>query len=248
MILLTLIVYLFAVVFTHAFCEEMRLACSDVCSEELFDGAFHEYWGSLPKSMLTLAQVTTSGVDWGEPADPLISLGIGWLFLFLLYITFYVFAVLNVVTAAFCQKAIESANIDPDSVIVRNLEARSELVARLRLFFAFLSDGVHSITASKFVRKCTDELIQAYFEGFGVESTDAQALFDLLDTDGDGLIEEREFVEGCAQLQGQARSLDLALLSNQVKNLLDPICQLLVGHQVECAMREELEGAGDGDL
>merc|ERR1712012_919290 len=74
-------------------------------------------WGTLSTSMLTLFQTITNGVDWNQVYAPLSQIDRFWQFLFLLFLTFTYFAVLNVVTGAFCQGAIEGKQYDKEQFI-----------------------------------------------------------------------------------------------------------------------------------
>lgn len=53
-----------------------------------------------------------------------------------------------------------------------------------------------------------------------LQPSDGEALFDLLD-DGDGVIDADEFLHGCLRLRGNAKALDLLVLSRDVAAMCD---------------------------
>merc|ERR1712014_291523 len=58
--------------------------------------------------------------------------------------------------------------------------------------------------------------VHHWFEGQGLNLSDADRVFELLETDGDGKLSVEEIVCGVFRLQGPARSLDLAVLSKEL--------------------------------
>ena len=65
--------------------------------------SLEDAWGSVPRSVYSLFKSITNGTSWELVAEPLGDVHGIWLALFLLYIAFAYFAVLNVVTGVFCQ-------------------------------------------------------------------------------------------------------------------------------------------------
>merc|ERR1712232_847944 len=56
-----------------------------------------------------------------------------------------------------------------------------------------------------------------YFRNIDVDISEARGLFLLLDMNGSGTLNTEEFLNGCIRLRGFSKSLDLALLTRQVK-------------------------------
>merc|ERR1712137_744948 len=67
------------------------------------------WYSSVPRSLLTLLQAISGGVDWKDVVEPLFvwhwSVGIS----LVAYILFIIFAVMNVVTSAFVSAALEQS-------------------------------------------------------------------------------------------------------------------------------------------
>merc|ERR1719443_2026561 len=78
-------------------------------------------FGSLSSSMLVLLKSMSGGMDWGEVSDTLEDLGDVYVGLFVFFIVFSIFGVMNVVTAIFVDTALTAAEADRDSVIAEML-------------------------------------------------------------------------------------------------------------------------------
>merc|ERR1719464_725907 len=106
-----MILYGFGIAFTTGVTGHLagRPAAGDPDDEQL-----RTFWRTVPRSMFTLFKSIAGGISWHEVVVPLSDLGWAYVALFVCYITFIVFAVLNAVTAVFCQRAIESAQTDKE--------------------------------------------------------------------------------------------------------------------------------------
>merc|ERR1719502_40271 len=101
--------------------------------------------------MVTLFMAISGGVSWFDVCDPLRRLHLVWLTVFLTFITFTYFAVLNVVTGVFCQSAIESANNDQDAMLQSFLANKALYTERFKqLFKSIDTDDSGVITREEF--------------------------------------------------------------------------------------------------
>merc|ERR1712217_1004935 len=62
-----------------------------------------------------------------------------------------------------------------------------------------------------------------YFRTIGVDPLEAEGLFHLLDVDRTGELDHTEIVSGLLRLRGNAKALELALLSHDLRTLHDQI-------------------------
>eukprot|EP00913_Durusdinium_trenchii_P001241 g1143.t1 len=147
--------------------------------------------------MLSLFMSIAGGVSWGQLLLPLHAISTVWIWVFLCYISFTYFAVLNVVTGVFCQSAIDSAQSDHDAVLQSILANKQAHIEKIRYLF-------NEIDA--------EEEVQTYFESIDLDIWDAWSFFKLLDLDSGGAIEVEEFLMGCLRLRGNARAMDMAKL------------------------------------
>merc|ERR1711920_192601 len=142
------------------------------------------------------------GIDWGEVFVQLQDVhwfyGIFWV----LYIIFATFAVLNVMTAQFCQSAIESAKADDEDVLSEQLANKNVYVQKLRTVFANITDDDEDrITLDTFERHMNEKRMQDYFQSLDIKVADAWTLFKLIDESNDHVIDLDQFIEGCLQLK-----------------------------------------------
>jgi len=217
-ILMVLIVYIFGIVFTQA-------ASNHLLRED--DNELMEYWGTIGASMLTLYESVTGGLNWHDPLKLLARMHWIWASLFLIYVSFVFFAVLNVVTGVFCQSAIETARRDPE-MILHSLAKEQKWQTRhlLNLFNALDVDGNGKLTIIELERSLEKESVQAQFIAMDLEVPDAWSLFKLLAKDCTHLIAVDEFVDGCMRLKGAAKNIDLAIMKLENEQILKTIAKL----------------------
>jgi len=217
LILLSLIMYGYAVIFTQAYVGSLDPRVTT-------DGRLLKYYSTLPRSIFTLFISISGGISWVEVIEPLSLISQAYVVLFLSFVCFIVFAVLNVVTGVFCQNAIESAARDEEEVISEMLKQKQVYIKRLQFIFEdFESAGRGCMTLTDFEEKLADERVKAWFRMLDLEVNDAWTLFKLLDVDGTGLVDLDEFVTGCLQLRGSAKCMDVAKVSQENKLILRAI-------------------------
>lgn len=216
LLLLFLIIYIFALLFTQAVDEFIfkENKIDQLTPEEA--SASDQYFGTLFHSMLTLFMSIAGGVSWEDAIVPLMAISTVWLLAFLFYVSFTYFAVLNVVTGVFCQSAIESAQQDHAAVVQSMLENKEAHLSKMRAVFSEIrenspsnAEGDEAITFAMLEEKINSPTVQQLLETLGLDVWDAWSFFKLLDTDGGGSIELEEFFMGCLRLGGNARGLEL---------------------------------------
>lgn len=227
-LLLAGIFYFFGILFTQAINE--FLSRDDMyCTPDVLDGrdlcyVLSKYWGSIPRSMLTLFEAIAGGCDWGNVSRPLEDVGMFWFLVFLAFIAFCYLAVLNVVTGVFVQSAIENAQHNREWLIQQLMSNKQMYVDTIQdqfrsMFDLFDADRSGTVTVDEFAEHLKDPQVQAYFALLELDTSDAFTLFKLLDEDGSCAVDAEEFVEGCVRLKGGARAIDLAKLNADTKYL-----------------------------
>eukprot|EP00435_Cladocopium_sp_Y103_P049644 s663_g15.t1 len=119
LLLLLMVMYVFGILFTDTVIGYISLHNLDMVAEGSMEADLLTHFGSLHLSMHTLFRAVTGGVDWGDMANLLIYINWIWGYFFTGYIAFSYFAVLNVMTAVFCKRAIESAEQDEQNIMQR---------------------------------------------------------------------------------------------------------------------------------
>jgi len=240
MALIVALLFTFATVFTEAtaaYLNKSGLSCSSeqvmtvdfVEEEQLLICTLESLYGDLGLSMLTLSMAMTGGMDWADCYWPLREVGFVLATFFLLFLSFAVLAVMNVVTAIFCQNAIDSAHIQRDEKVLRFQEQQDIFMRDLREIFEPMdTDGDGSLTLREFECGLREKSAQGYLQSMELTIQEARMLFNLL-SGGSNTIEIEDFIHGCLQLRGGARNFDLALLRLECQYL----CECLHAHEGE---------------
>jgi len=226
--LLLLIVYFFGVLITQATNGYLIDLGGGIDLQDNSVQLLTKCWGTVPRAMLTLFEAVTGGVDWDLAVRPLAKISFAWVLCFVGYISFTCFAVLNVMTGVFCQNAMESVQYDREMVIKQLIDSKQTYVHKTRDLFAAMfreidSDASGNISMQEFEEHLSDKTVQAFFALLELDTSDAWTLFKLMDADGSGVLDANEFVRGCLQLKGPARSIDLAKLTREFKVLAQKI-------------------------
>jgi hypothetical protein len=180
------------------------------------------YLGHLPRAMFTLFKAISGGQNWGEIAEPLKHVSWNLVAFFCLYIGVVVFAVLNIVTSIFIENARKNTLHDKDHLIWEEVQEHNWRQESLRTMFHKADlDGSGSVDFNNFKNHFEDPIVQAYFRTMGLDigACGTDALFELLDFDRSGYIDEDTFVAGCTHFRGSAKQMDFEKLACHVKSL-----------------------------
>jgi len=222
-LVLVLTFYLFGIVFTSA--TTSHLMRSEDWSNEMNQGLIL-YFGSLGDSMLNLFMAMAGGRDWGDHYDVIKNLHGLYHFIFLVFITFTLFAVVNIVTGVFVESATQSQKADRDILVHEELQAKKRYLESMHeVFNEIEEDGSGCIGLEEFESKLDDERVIAYFNALKLDVSDATMLFRLLDRDNSGEVNIHEFLTGCYTLQGESRSLDMKIMQLDVHHLQEGVAQ-----------------------
>lgn len=221
-VLLSMILYMFSIAFTDVATRRLygRNSCLD--SGCHVDSELKLYFGTLQSTVNTLFQCICGGVSWGQALDALLGIGgSGWIHvtLFLLYISFTYFAFLNVVTALFCQHAVEHAIANEDKVIMLLLELDEMNQSE--------DSPPGIITRDDLEEFMSDERVKAQFAILGIDTGDSGMMYSMLDTGESNQLSVEDFVRGCMKLRGPAQRTDVLFifseLMNEFQNLQDMV-------------------------
>jgi len=202
-------------------------------------GELGSKFGSVFISMLTLYQAFTGGIDWNDATEPLHEYVSVWLSpCFALYIAFVVLAMMNVVTGVFVESALKSAKEDRDSTIITNMRD------------LFGKDGNDQMTREDFLAMSMSAEMCDYFETLDVDPSEAELVFRLLDADGDGTVDQTEFMNGCLKLTGPAKSLDISILRTELRSMSLALMYHLrhLEHMALGQTGETFEGTGEEQI
>mmetsp|Transcript_16197 Transcript_16197/g.37243 ORF Transcript_16197/g.37243 Transcript_16197/m.37243 type:complete len:590 (-) Transcript_16197:162-1931(-) len=187
-----------------------------------------EHFGTLDRSIMSLYQAMSGGNDWGVYYESLGKLPAQFRLSWIVYITFAIFAVVNIVTGVFVESALAANNSDRENVISEELEFKKQYLQTLQAIFEELDhDATGYITSEEFEHALQEERVVAYFRALKLDVTDAQTLFKLLDYDQSEEISIEEFLDGCYRLQGESRTLDVKLMQYEVRFLKEAMVNIM---------------------
>jgi len=183
--------------------------------------ALQSRYGSLGHCMMTLL-LSISGGDWGELARPLARVSEGLVYPFALYVMIMVFGILNVLTGAFVESAIEATATDRDNAIETAMQEKDSFVNKLKAIFEETDqDGSGQISFEEFANHLENEEVLAHLHSMGLETVEARGLFKLLDLDNSNSVNIDELISGCLRLKGQARAVDVATIIYENKRMMN---------------------------
>eukprot|EP00930_Biecheleria_cincta_P058457 TRINITY_DN44289_c0_g1_i2.p1 TRINITY_DN44289_c0_g1~~TRINITY_DN44289_c0_g1_i2.p1 ORF type:complete len:600 (-),score=109.80 TRINITY_DN44289_c0_g1_i2:179-1936(-) len=185
------------------------------------------YFGTLGVSIISLYQAMSGGNDWAVYFDALSRLGLFAQSFFILFITFAIMCVVNIVTGVFVDSALAANTQDKKMVVQEELEVKKQKLNQIRdLFDELDTDDTGVFDCDEFERRLSDERVRAYLASLQLDATDATALFRLLDSDQSNEVSIDEFVNGCYRLMGEATSFDAKLMQYEVTFLKDAMAEV----------------------
>jgi len=176
---------------------------------EVHEEAILEFYGTLPQTMLSLYMVISEGIHWSELMEPLAEhVSPSMKIVFVVFVAFQLFAMMNVITAIFVDNAMKIAA----------KEERDEVLGTLwNMMQADVGSAGH-VTIDVFEKNFSSPAMLRFLELTGAECEDCQTVFRLIDASGDGALDATEFVESCAHLVGSARAMQVARLTDIMKD------------------------------
>lgn len=199
-----------------------------------------EFYKDVPSTMSTHIMAISGGLDWYTLAMPLKKVSHFHVGLFVFYVLFVVFGMLNVLTGVFVDRATELSHLDRDLIVESQKRKVEEFCLGLKQIFEEIdSDETGYVSWPEFEFYCGREDVLAYLATMDLNVEETRELFHMLDYRDAGRVNIEDFINGCMRVKGQAKSLDLLHLQEdlmKIKKLL-----LLVGDQLNahCEMMEE---------
>ncbi|CAE6912630.1 Scn11a [Symbiodinium sp. CCMP2592] len=219
LVLLLFLLYVFALVFAQGVASvsahEGGVLREDVMST----------FGSVGDSMLSLYMAVTGGNDWSVYYEATIAMGSFYPVVFLSYTFFFIFALFNILTGVFVERAVAAALPDREELIAQERKKILKQVEDLRaLFKALDSDRSGKISKAEFLADMEDDRIVSYMHTLGLDMHDAEHFFDLLASDRNQQeVDIDTFIEHCMSMKGTATAMDLHKQLVQVNKVLDKL-------------------------
>lgn len=222
LLLIAAILFMFSIAFVQASTEFLTSkACDEawmgkqesVCSEVLPD--IRWFWGSLGVAMLSLFLATTGGEDWGTVASPLVNAGVHYYFIFLVYIVFFLFVIMNALTSIFVDAAMVNSAKDEEQMMQEQMAQKKKYMHQVSEVFNKLNkdntdkDHSNELTLHQFMMHIGDPALDAFAIELEIDSEDLEQFFNILSSNGTRSVDLETFVVGCIKLRGMAKSMDM---------------------------------------
>jgi len=163
--------------------------------------------------MLTLWQAMSGGKDWEEVSGPLLkNVGPHMGLLYSLYIAFCFLSLLNIITGVYVDSAMKIGRQDKDNY----------LISYLRHMFSKLDvDHSGEISWLELEHNWEHGEFEELLNSIGLDVSEAQNVFKLLDLNGTGSINAEEFLAGCIRLRSDAKALDMMVLMRETRRMFN---------------------------
>jgi hypothetical protein len=199
-----------------------------------------DHFDSLARTVLSLWQAITGGIDWGDVCDPLISeinpiMGLA----FAAFIAFALLALMNVVTGVFVQTALQSAEREEETFLTDQI---------IHLFHKCKKgeDEWGIITEKDLQQRLVDPELTKEWKNINVSADEATYVFALLDVEGNGEVQFEEFLSACLRLKGNAKSLDVLIQLQESRHSKKVLENMLSGLEDNVArISDSLQGVQD---
>jgi len=214
MMVIAIIAYIFGIVFLQAVTNYLIDYRDELPDDEA--KALTEFWGSLGTSMLSLYMSSVGGESWRYVAKPLWNVGMVYYLMFLVYIAFFMFVIVNTLTSLFIETMIENASQDHAMVVHHELAKKAKYVEQLEEIFSNMdADGSGTLGYEEVCECFADPSVMAFATSLGIPSTEMAQFWTLISDAGKADVDIDSFVSGCMKLRGAAKSIDLVTLMQQ---------------------------------
>jgi len=195
---------------------------TDEDNEQELRQQVYMYYGSCTRAFLTMFELMLA--NWPPAGRVLIEHVSEWWVLFVLAYQLVVgFTVGKVIMGVFLQITFSVAEMDDTIMVTKTTRMMKTHIRKMeQLFAAADTDGNRVLDREELTAIISDPEVRTWLSAMEVDVSlfiqDADSLFDLLD-DGDNGITADQFVRRVGRMKGTARSLDLAMLMRENREM-----------------------------
>merc|ERR1712107_821679 len=140
---------------------------------------------------------------------------------FVLYVMVAVLVALNIITAIFVNDALEMARLDKDMHARHEVEENRAFLQTLKDVFKKIDiENKGTISSHEFSEHMERDEVKMQFVMLGLDVSDPETFFQLLDVDGSVGLEIDEFVMGCMRFRGNPSNVNMECSILESKQLL----------------------------
>eukprot|EP00811_Abedinium_folium_P020589 NODE_2957_length_2115_cov_7.426056.p1 GENE.NODE_2957_length_2115_cov_7.426056~~NODE_2957_length_2115_cov_7.426056.p1 ORF type:complete len:656 (+),score=87.57 NODE_2957_length_2115_cov_7.426056:92-2059(+) len=181
--------------------------------------AIAEHFGSLGPAFFTLHSSVLGGSDWADIAKALFDFSGSAGTAYLLYMTFAVLCLMNLVTGIFVEKATAVIWLDLEHNSSEEESKRAKWLGELRVVFG-AGEGKKAepdmqVSSEMFLDRVLDSRMQSFLERVGlvVDERNAQSFYNVMDEDGSDSVRLDDLLSGLETVSGSARQIDMHHMS-----------------------------------
>merc|ERR1719329_2018101 len=209
-ILISILTMMFGLTFLQATIDYLEESSAGGATHQGVEADLLLHWGSIGTAMMTLFKATTGGDDWSGAAGPLWEAGRHYYAIFVLYVAFWMFIFMNVLTSIFVDSVQSYAEEETQEIIRDQLDRRQEYMAKIvKLFMSIDKDGSGEVHFDEFNKHMGDPELSAFAASLDLEANDLEQFFSILSLGGRRKVSLETFVVGCIKLRGPAKSMDV---------------------------------------
>lgn len=208
-VMIALQTFMFSLCITQYITDHKILESTEKMKQEQWE--LEHYFGTVGRSMLSLYEVISEGLHWSKLMEPVDEYCSGWAWImFVMYSGFAVLILMNVITGVFTNTAIMSAEAERKQVLASMATA---------CFADLQEDGSSMISEADFTDNLHEPRMQELLSYMEVAPADAVRLYELLTEGKSKHLSADELVSGCLHLNVHAKSLDVALLRHEFRQV-----------------------------
>eukprot|EP00811_Abedinium_folium_P012190 NODE_2129_length_2286_cov_14.777675.p1 GENE.NODE_2129_length_2286_cov_14.777675~~NODE_2129_length_2286_cov_14.777675.p1 ORF type:complete len:661 (-),score=96.04 NODE_2129_length_2286_cov_14.777675:208-2190(-) len=181
--------------------------------------AMAEHFGSLGPALFTLHSSMLGGSDWADIAKALFDFTDSAGTAYLLYMTFAVLCLMNLITGIFVEKATAIIWLDLEHNSSEEETKRAKWLGEMRVVFG-AGEGKKAepdmrVSSEMFLERVLDSRMQAFLERVGlvVDERNARSFYNVMDEDGSDSVRIDDLFSGLETLSGSARQIDMYHMS-----------------------------------
>jgi len=208
-LMLLFVLFISSLVFMHGVSVYLETSGPELGRDAVDKYLFH--FGSIASTSLTLFMAVSGGSDWENTFWILVPVGRFYGVAYLGFIFFYVFAVFNILTGIFVERAVEAAAPDREEQILAKRRALIEQATEFKRICGLLDlDKTGTLSLDEFKESMRDPMMVSYLASVGLPVHDVELFFHVIAGSANATeIDINMFVEACMTMHGQATALDM---------------------------------------
>jgi len=211
--MLVAVVYLFAV-------SMATLVMDYIETNEDLPNRLLELYGSVSRTQYTLFLAVSGGEAWGQLLKPFEAMSSWNRLLFVIYIVFLIFGVMNILSAVYMDTLLHASTLERDTRLSERTTKEKFQLRQLRMMLKSQPLNEEGLIQRKHLLAVLTGEGAGLLKGFGLQLPVAKALFRMLDVEDSRAVEVDEYINGLVHLKGNATTIHMASLMYQSKRML----------------------------